>query len=282
MPSSYAAFCTRRSIRYEASVTRNEQRYATPPGRLVRVRALGRDVRRRQVVGPAHDVEQPDLELRRLRVGVERALVGQQRRPQAEHGPVALERQLAVHVVVAGEPGRDQVLGAVLDPLHRVAEQQRRRRGHHVAGVDRHLVAEPAADVGRDDPDLLLGQARHQREHRPDRVRRLRRHVDRRLAGGRVDVGDAAAGLERRRVAARVERVERDDHVGRGERRVGRRLVARLPVVDVVVRLAFLVGADHRGVRLQRLLRGGDRVERARSRRRSARARPWRCTGRSR
>jgi hypothetical protein len=33
-PISYAAVCTRRSIRYEASVTRNEQRYATPPGAL--------------------------------------------------------------------------------------------------------------------------------------------------------------------------------------------------------------------------------------------------------
>ena len=34
MPISYAAFCTRRSIMYEASVTRNEHRYATPPGAL--------------------------------------------------------------------------------------------------------------------------------------------------------------------------------------------------------------------------------------------------------
>ena len=34
MPTSYAAFCTRRSIMYEASVTRNEHRYATPPGAL--------------------------------------------------------------------------------------------------------------------------------------------------------------------------------------------------------------------------------------------------------
>jgi len=34
MSSSYAAFETRRSIMYEASVTRNEQRYATPPGAL--------------------------------------------------------------------------------------------------------------------------------------------------------------------------------------------------------------------------------------------------------
>ena len=128
---------------------------------------------------------------------------------QAEHRAVVLQRHLAVHVEVAREPGGDQVLGPVLDPLHGVAEQQRRGGRHDVARVHRHLVAEPAADVGRDDPDVLLGQARHQREDRADRVRRLRGHVDRGLAGGRVDVGDAAAGLERRGVRARVVGVER-------------------------------------------------------------------------
>ena len=45
--------------------------------RLVGVRALAADVRRRVVVAAGHDVEQPGLELRRLRVGEERALVGQ-------------------------------------------------------------------------------------------------------------------------------------------------------------------------------------------------------------
>ena len=49
------------------------------------------------------------------------------------------------------KPGRDQVLGPLLDPLHGAAEQQRGRGGHHVARVHGHLVAEPAADVGRDD-----------------------------------------------------------------------------------------------------------------------------------
>jgi hypothetical protein len=34
MPSSYAAVCTSRSMRKDASVMRNEQRYATPPGAL--------------------------------------------------------------------------------------------------------------------------------------------------------------------------------------------------------------------------------------------------------
>ena len=170
------------------------------PGRLVRVGAFRRDVGRRQVVRAAHDVEQAGLELRGLGVGEERALVGQQRCPQSEHGAVALERERSGHVVVAGEPGGDEVLGTLLDPLHRVPQQERRGRGHDVAGVHRHLVAEAAADVGRHDPDLLLRQARDEREHRADRVRRLRRHVDRHLAGRGADVRDASARLERRRV----------------------------------------------------------------------------------
>ena len=123
----------------------------------------------------------PALQLRRLGVGEERAVVGEHLHAQA--GDLAvLDRQLAVHVVVAGEAGRDQVPGAVLDPLHRPPDQERRGRRDDVARVDRHLVAEAAADVGRDDPDLVLGQARDDREQRPVHVRRLRGHVDRRLA----------------------------------------------------------------------------------------------------
>ena len=211
--------------------------------RLVRVRARRLDVRGGDVVGAGDDVEEPGLALRRLRVGEERPVVGEHLHAQAGDLPV-LERQLAVHVVVAGEARGDEVAGAVLDPLHGPPDQERRRRGDDVAGVDRHLVAEAAAQVGRDDPDLVLGQAGHEREERAVHVRGLRGHVDRRLARRRVDVGDAAAALERRRVAARVERVQLDDLVGLGEGLVGRLLVAGLPVVDVVVGLAFLLVAD--------------------------------------
>ena len=163
-----------------------------------------------------------------------------------------------MHVVVAGEAGGDQVAGAVLDPLDGLAEQQRGGGGDDVAGIDRHLVAEPAADVRRDDPDLVLGQAGDHREQRAVRVRRLRGHVDRRLAGRRVDVRHAAAALERRRVAARVVRVELDDPVGLGEGALGGVGVTGLPVVDVVGVLALLVVADQRRVALERLLRRGD------------------------
>ena len=195
----------------------------------------------------------PALNLRRLSVGKEGAVVRLQRRPQAGELTV-LDRELAVHVVVAREAGGHQVSRPVLDPLHRAPDQQRRGRRDHVARVDRHLVAEAAADVRRDDPDVLLGEPRDEREQRAMRVRRLRRHVDRRLARRRVHVGDTAAALERRRVAARVVGVERDDVVGLCEGAVGRLLVARLPVVDVVRLLPFLVVPDERRALGQRLI----------------------------
>ncbi len=182
-------------------------------------------------------------------------------RPQADH-PVALERELALHVVVAGEAGRDQVAGAILDPLDRPADQQRRGRGDDVARVDRDLVAEAAADVRRHDPDLVLGQPGDDGEQRAMHVRRLGGHVDRGLAGRRVDVRDAAAALERRGVGARVERLEGDDPVGVRERLVCRLLVARLPVVDGIALLPFLLVADDGGVGRQGLLRARDGRER--------------------
>ena len=200
-------------------------------------------------------MEQADLELRGLRVSVERSLVGEQRGPQPEHRPVVLEGQLPVHMEIAGEAGADEVLRAVLDPLDRPTEQERRGRCHHVSRVHRHLVPEAAAEVGGDDPDVLLREPGDQREHGSDRVRRLRGHVDRRLSGGPVHVRDAPARLERCRVRPRIERVEADDSVGRGERSVRRVRVPGLPVVDVVVGLSFLLVPDDRGIGCRRLLR---------------------------
>ena len=176
---------------------------------------------------------------------------------------VGAQRHLGVEVHVAAEPRRGQVAGLVLDPLHRLAEQDRGQDRRDVAGVDRHLVAEPAADVRRHDPDHVLGQLRDERHGRPDDVRRLRRHVDGELAGARVVVGDRAAALDRRRVAARVVQLERGHDVGLRERPLGGRGVADLPAVAGVVDLAVLVVADDRRVRRGRLLRiddGGQRL----------------------
>ena len=203
-------------------------------------------------------MHQADLELARLRVGEERAVVGVGVHPEAEDLAVAAQRHLALEVDVAREPGRDEVAGLVLDPLDRALEQDRGQDRADVARVDRHLVAEAAADVGRDDPDHLLGDLGHHRDRGPDDVRRLAGHVDRELAGGPVEVGDRAAALDRRRVAARVVQLQLGDHVGPLEGPVGARLVADLPVVDDVVGLVDLVVADHRRVRGQPLPRVHD------------------------
>jgi hypothetical protein len=217
--------------------------------RLVGVDAARGQVRDRDVVGGERGVHQADLELARLRVGEERAVVGVGVHPEAEDLAVPAQRHLALEVDVAREPGGDEVAGLVLDPLHRALEQDRGQDRADVAGVDRHLVAEAAADVGRDDPDHLLGDLGHHRDRGPDDVRRLAGHVDGELRGGPVEVGDRAAALDRRRVAAGVVQFQLGDHVGLLEGPVGARLVADLPVVDDVVGLVHLVVADHRRVR---------------------------------
>ena len=141
---------------------------------------------------------------------------------------------------------------AVLHPLDRLADHQRGDDRADVAGVDRHLVAEAAADVGRDDPDLVLGQAGDQRVDGAVGVRRLAGRPEGQLAADPLVVGDAAAGLHRRRVDARVDDVLGHHDVGLGEDGLGRVLVAGLPVEAVVVGLALEVGADHRGVGRER------------------------------
>ena len=150
-------------------------------GRLVRVDAVDLDERVREVVRAGDDVEQAGRELGRVGGGVGVAVVGQGL--DLETGDLAVlgRRQLGMDVVVAGERIGLQVLGAILDPLDRLADGQRGDDREDVARVDRHLAAEPATDVVGDDPDVLLRQTGDEREHGPDGVRRLARHVQRQL-----------------------------------------------------------------------------------------------------
>ena len=116
---------------------------------------------------------------------------------------------------------------------------------------------------GAADADHVLGEPGDVRVDRAVGVRRLVAVVDVELAGLRVEVGDDPARLERRRVAARVDDVARDDRVGLGERPVGRLLVAGLPGrAREVVALTGLVVADQRRVGVERLARVDDRRQR--------------------
>src|SRR5260370_30398109 len=100
--------------------------------------------------------------------------------------------------------------------------------------------------VQRDDEGVLLGRARDEGERRPDRVGRLARHVDRGLARGAVDVGDAATGLQGSGVAAWIEGVQPDHLVRLRERVLGPLLVVPFPLVAVGALLALLALPDQR------------------------------------
>ena len=165
---------------------------------LVRVHPGDLAVRGLQVIGAGEDVEEPGGELGRLRGAVEGAVVGQHLGPQPEDLAVPGRGDLAVHVVVAGERGGHQVLRPVLHPLNRPAGEDGADDRADVPGIDRDLVAESAADVRGDDPDLMLGQPGDQGVERPVRVRGLRGRPDRQLPADLVQVGDRAAGLQRR------------------------------------------------------------------------------------
>ena len=231
-------------------------------GRLVRVDGLDAAVRRLEVVGAGEHVEEPRGELRGLRRAVEGAVVGDHVDLRARDPPV-LGADPAAHDVVAREAGGHQVLRAVLDPLDGLAGDDRADDRADVAGIDGHLVPEAAPDVVGHDPDHLLGQAGDLRVDGPVQVRRLVAVVDVELTRLRVHVGDHPAGLERRRMAARVDHVPLDDHVRLREDALALLGVAGLPEGrSQVVGLVRLVVPDHRRVRVERLAGVDDRGQR--------------------
>ena len=78
-------------------------------------------------------------------------------------------------MMVAGMRRGQQMLVAVLDPAHRVVEFERQRGEDDLFRVEPRLGPEPAADIGRDDPDLALVEPRISADRDPHRVRRLGR-----------------------------------------------------------------------------------------------------------
>ena len=133
---------------------------------------------------------------------------------------VGLERdQLGVLVEGAGErdglvaavKGGDQVLAPVLGPGHRTLELARQPHQHDVFGRERHLLAEAAADVGRDHAQIGLRHAEHVGDGGAHEMRHLRGAGQRHAAGRRIEGGVAGARLHRRRVLPVRARVEFDD-----------------------------------------------------------------------
>ena len=136
------------------------------------------------------------------------AHVGQELDVQAGDLAVLGHRHRQVLDLVTAVVGGEQGLRAGLGPLHRLAQLLGDQQGDDLLGSHGDLAAEAAADVRRDDAELVLGQAEGQREHRLEDVRHLGRGPHDQLLAGRVD--DRGARLHEHRHEALLAEAARD------------------------------------------------------------------------
>ena len=149
------------------------------------------------------------------------ALVEHQPEPDAEQPPVGVDRRLHVDALLAGLAADHEVLGAVLDPLHRPAEQQRGAGHGDVLARQPALLAEGPADVAAPHPHRVGGDPQGGRQVEAQGVGRLVARVDVELPGAGIVLGEHAPALHRDVGVAVL--VEPGPHhpVGRGEGGVG-------------------------------------------------------------
>ena len=160
--------------------------------------------------------------------------------------------------VIAAVRVAEEGLGALRGPLHWAVDFFRRPEAHGFFGIDEDFGAEAAADIGCDDPQLVLRRESDEgREDEPRHVRVLAGGVERERVGTGIVFADRRARLHRVGDQPVVDDVELRHVSCGGEGRVGRGLVAKMPVVDRVVgrdvmdlRLSGARGLrqiDHRG-----------------------------------
>src|SRR6202042_2276268 len=91
-----------------------------------------------------------------------RADIGQDRNAQAEEAAFAVERQLGARDVVAALIVGDETFRAVLLPFHRPRDLAARPDHERVLGINEGLHAKAAADIGRDQAQLVLRQFQYE------------------------------------------------------------------------------------------------------------------------
>jgi len=179
----------------------------------------------REVVGAGQDAR----DLRRLQAGGERvgrigARIDRRLALEPEQPAIAVGVR-GNHVVMLAAVGvGDQVLAPVLDPAHRMPAAERKPTDADLLRREDALVAETAADVGRDHPHLAVLEAQAVGQAGAHDVRHLGRAVDGELLEAAVPERDHALALDRRHALAGRAQLAR--HGDRG--RCRRRPVARL------------------------------------------------------
>ncbi len=151
--------------------------------------------------------------------------------PQPGDAALAVEGHLGVGHVIAAVGVGEAGLGAGGRPLDRPLEAHRAPGGDRLVGVVVDLAAEAAAHLGRDHPDLVLGQVdRGQRHQQPVDVGVLRGHPQGERAATRVEIGQRGPRLDGGGQDAVIAQVDRHPLGGGVEGGVGLLLVAERPV----------------------------------------------------
>ena len=156
---------------------------------------------------------------------------------QSQKSAVRVERQLGVGDVVASMAVGLEGFGALGRPFDRPADLARGPKAHRLLGIDEYLRSESAADVGRHDAELVLRRDLNEgREHQAVDVRVLAGDIEGKAVVARVVVADRRPRLDGVGQHPVVDDIQLGDVMGLGERLVGRRLVADLPIVTNVAR----------------------------------------------
>ena len=187
-----------------------------------------------------------------------RALVQRHVHARAEDRAVARDRHLDVEYLVARVPRRQQVLEAILDPLHRTFQQPRRGRYRDLFATRVRLLTERTSDVAAAHGDQVGGIVEQRRDREPQRVRVLVRDIDHELAGLRTEVGEERAAFHRHVGHAGLLEVCRNHLVGTRERPVGIAVNVGAVVHHVGAELVEQRGAR----RIERVFDRNDRRER--------------------
>ncbi len=139
-----------------------------------------------------------------------------------------------------------EILGAAGDPLHRPAQQLRRKHHHDVFRIDEVLRPEAAAHVRHDHAHLLRRTLEDRRRHLAFlRVHRLAGHVQDHLVLFGVIIAEAAARLDCRRRHPVVDEGQRG-HVRRPRNGLVRRRLVTL--VEMVGPVRLDRGVDQLGL----------------------------------
>ena len=188
-------------------------------------------------------------------VGAER---GQSVDREAADLPVPADAEPRRHPLVAGVHVGDEGFHAVGHVLDRPSQQLAHRRDRDLLPVDVQLDPEPAADIGRDDPDQVLGDAEHARQRVllvPGRLVRAV-HGEPALAG--IVIGDDAAHLQRHAAMAGEGEAPLHDMRGPFQRRFGLARPDRRGEAEIAAEL----GMDQRGALVERAVPNRGRRQR--------------------